>query len=239
MLSVQNLKFTSKTRESFDYTFDGGTSLIIGIAGRASCGKTLLLSLLNGRANPSDGTISLRGTPVGSSFLKKAASVFPHTESVYDDTPREQIRHCRNGIVTGFIEKNLVHFFEDANLPRYALCESKRKIADIMQAASETKEILTLDNPDAALDPEQLSHLGSFLREYSIILQKTVVIASHNVTFLANCCNMIVFLKKGTVAAQMTPEKISEEMLADIYDVPASIAADISTGKLRINIETV
>jgi len=238
MLTADNLTYITKTRDAFTYSFEGGDSRIIGVAGLASSGKSLLLSLLGGRLNCAEGKILLKGKAVERSYLKKMTSVFPHKETVFDDTPREQVLHSHNGVVSGFVEKSLVLFFKDADIPRYALCESQQKIADIMQAASGAKEILILDNPDASLDAVQTPLLASFIRDYSITLRKLTLIASHNVTFLANCCDSIIFLKNRSVAAHSAPENISEEMLTDVYGVAVSIAADISTGKPRINFES-
>lgn len=236
VFTLQQLNYITKDKRSFTFDFESGPAAICGIAGPAGSGKSLLLSLLGGRAKPASGRIYHKGELLQKNFFREEVCWYPHGESLTNDTPREQIRRGNRGSISSiFTEKNLVHFFSNADLPRYLLCESQRKIADILQAAAKKGKILLLDSPDNGLDPQQKMLLGTFLREYHIEQRKSLFIVSSDMNFLAEHCKMIVFLKNGGIYKTVEPEAISEELLGEVFGLQASIASDITSGKPLIS----
>lgn len=237
MLELNDVCFTTKDKRIFIYSCKLAPPCVVGLAGAACSGKSLFLDLISGKVKHQSGEILYYKNAINRRFSRKKIKVFPHTDSLADDTVCEQIRRPRNGVTSAFVEKYLPIFFTNSNLMRSLLSTSQRQIADILQAASGTTEILLLDSPDTTLDPVQKPLLASFIREYNMAMRRIILIASSDINFLCECCDSILFFQEGRISDHLNPDKITEEFLYKIYHTTCSLQISVLTGRTHITFD--
>ena len=77
----------------------------------------------------------------------------------------------------------------------------------IARALAMNPEVLFFDEPTSALDPELTAEVLKVIRE--LAEQKmTMVIVTHEMAFARRISDRIVFMEKGVVAAEGTPEEV-------------------------------
>ena len=77
----------------------------------------------------------------------------------------------------------------------------------IARALAMNPEVLFFDEPTSALDPELTAEVLKVIRE--LAEQKmTMVIVTHEMAFARKISDRIVFMEKGVVAAEGTPEEV-------------------------------
>ena len=101
----------------------------------------------------------------------------------------------------------------------------------LARALAQQPQLLTLDEPTNHLDiAAQLAvlELLSSLRDTGV----TVLAALHDLSLAASYCDHVIVLSHGTVvAAGATESVLTEELIADVYGVTASILRNPITGK--------
>jgi ABC-2 type transport system ATP-binding protein len=79
-----------------------------------------------------------------------------------------------------------------------------------MKAFINDPELVLLDEPTASLDPD----IAEKIRDYILLQQKeremSLVITSHNMREVEEMCDKVIFLHKGKVYAEDTPEGLAK-----------------------------
>jgi cobalt/nickel transport system ATP-binding protein len=198
----------------------------IVLLGANGSGKSTLLSLLDGLCFPSNGSVAFCGQPlteerlnskeVEFDFRRRVGLVFQNPDiqlfnpTVFDEVafgplqlrwPREKIREQVNGI----LEEMGIAQLKDRSPHQLSTGEKKRvALASVLIL---DPEVLLLDEPTAALDPQSESRMIDFLVGCSDG-RKTVVTATHDLDLLediADCCHVF---QNGRVVASGVPLEI-------------------------------
>ena len=98
----------------------------------------------------------------------------------------------------------------------------RQRVLLAMTMIQSTKTVI-MDEPTASFD------LGYQIGFYRIIkLLKTrgiaVLLAMHDLSLAAQCCDRIIILFKGRIHAQGNPKEVlTEEILSDVYNTPVKV----------------
>ena len=132
-------------------------------------------------------------------------------------------------IVTASLETVEMTTFREREFQSLSGGEKQRVM--LARALAQQPQLLTLDEPTNHLDiAAQLAvlELLSSLRDTGV----TVLAALHDLSLAASYCDHVIVLSHGTVvAAGATESVLTEELIADVYGVTASILRNPITGK--------
>ncbi len=197
----------------------------IVLLGANGSGKSTLLRLLDGLCFPSSGAILYQGRELteealgeeefASRFRRSVALVFQNPEvqlfnpTVYDEIafaplqmrmPKAEIQ----AVVAAMLERFGIAHLKDRAPHRLSGGEKKR--VALASALAIDPEVLILDEPTAALDPESQSAMIEFLLDCRGT--KTVITATHNLDIVEEIADYCLVLKGGRLAAEGTPQEI-------------------------------
>lgn len=69
-------------------------------------------------------------------------------------------------------------------------------------------EIILFDEPTSALDPEMVGEVLQVMKEIAKT-GTTMIVVTHEMGFAREVANKIVFLEKGELIAEMTPDELN------------------------------
>ena len=176
----------------------------LGLAGHTGSGKSTLVQHLNGLIRPQEGSVCALGLDLSN---KKDAAAVKAKVGVVFQYPERQLFAETVVQDVAFGPRNL-------GLPQD---EVARRVASSLARVG-------LDEPMAGLDPAaRRDFLGLIDRLHREGL--TVVMVSHSMDDLANCCDRIVVMNEGTVFAEGTPAQVfahADELKSIGLGVPAA-----------------
>ncbi|MDR1943684.1 MAG: energy-coupling factor ABC transporter ATP-binding protein [Synergistaceae bacterium] len=192
---------------------EGEKTALVGANGS---GKSTLLMHLAGCFAAEDGEILLRGRAVGRDLraLKDAAGlVFQEPDdqlfmpSVLEDVAfglvarnvKIEEAHSR---ARSYLEKLRVQHLADR--PPHRLSSGEKRTAALAGILVMEPEIILLDEPSAALDPRARRNLIDTLRG----LDKSMIIATHDLEMASALCSRAVLLHGGRVVGEGSPEEL-------------------------------
>ena len=212
----------------------------LGLAGHTGSGKSTLVQHLNGLIRPQEGFVRALGLDLAN---KKDAAAVKAKVGVVFQYPERQLFAETVALDVAFGPRNLglpqdeVDRRVESSLSRVGLNLStvgdkspfelsggqQRRVAFAGVLAMEP-EVLVLDEPMAGLDPAaRRDFLGLIDRLHREGL--TVVMVSHSMDDLANCCDRIVVMNEGAVFAEGVPAQVfahADELKSIGLGVPAA-----------------
>src|SRR5262245_22266646 len=188
MLSLYNVgkTYPNDVRALDGVTLQIGRAEIVVVVGGSGCGKSTLLRLISGLDRPSQGTITLDGTPItaphaeiGIVFqeprLLPWLSVANNVAFGLEDRPRE----ARNGRVSKQLERVGLH--DKADVWPRELSGGQAQRAALARALVMRPEVLLLDEPFSALDAFTRADLQDHLLDLWADLRPTLLVVTHDV----------------------------------------------------------
>jgi cobalt/nickel transport system ATP-binding protein len=202
---------------------EGAKAAILGANGS---GKSTLLLHLAGCFVPQTGEISLHGKAAGKNtkMLKDAVGlVFQEPDdqlfmpSVVLDVSfgliaRKASRETALSAGLACLERlNIAHL---ANRPPHRLSSGEKRLVAIAGVLVMDPEIMLLDEPSAALDPKARRQAMGILKG----LEKTMVIATHDLEMARALCDTAVIIQSGRVVAEgATDSLLGDEKSLERY----------------------
>ena len=89
----------------------------------------------------------------------------------------------------------------------YQLSGGQQQRISIARALAMNPDILFFDEPTSALDPELTGEILKVIRDLAAE-HMTMVIVTHEMNFARNVADQIIFMDKGVIAQQGTPEEV-------------------------------
>jgi len=188
----------------------GRTTAVIGKNGT---GKTTLAKHLNSLLKPTSGSVTVMGIDASKRTTSEMAGsvgyVFQNPEdqlfeaSVFEEVafgPRNlgmtkaQIKQSVNEALS------LVDLLPHVSTHPYNLTYGQRKMLCIASVLAMEPQIVVLDEPNAGQDFSGLNRLGKILEELNR-KNKTVIIISHDIEFVASHTNEAIVMHDGRVTA--------------------------------------
>lgn len=214
MLSVKNLKKSfGKNTVLKDISFDVSTGDIIAIVGPSGSGKSTLLRCLNMIETPSSGKIVFEGTNLVdkktnlSLVREKIGMVFQQFNlfnhlSVLDNLMLAPVKLKVMG--EGSAKRKAIMLLEKIGLKDKALSYpsslsggQKQRVA-IIRTLMMDPDIILFDEPTSALDPEMIGEVLDLIKMVASE-NKTMIIVSHEMSFVKSIANRILFLENGKI----------------------------------------
>lgn len=212
----------------------------LGLAGHTGSGKSTLVQHLNGLIHPQEGSVRALGLDLSNkkdaaAVKAKVGVVFQYPErQLFAETVAQDVAFGPHNLglpqdeVDRRVESSLSRVGLDLSTvgdksPFELSGGQQRRVAFAGVLAMEP-EVLVLDEPMAGLDPaarrDFLGLIGRLHRE-----GLTVVMVSHSMDDLANCCDRIVVMNEGAVFAEGTPAQVfahADELKSIGLGVPAA-----------------
>ena len=208
----------------------------VGLLGPNGAGKTTTLLMLLGVITPDEGEVTVLGhrLPAGRSAAMMdvgfAAGYLPLTERL---RVREFLRMY--GEIYGIadpdplIEAGLARF----RIPHLAnrlgteLSSGQRTLVGIVKATLHRPRLLVLDEPTNALDPDVAARVRTGLLDLCRDEGLALLVTSHNMVEVERVCERVVFMSRGRVVADGSPEDVAVQFdRADLEGVFLHLAEE-------------
>ena len=221
-----------------------GVSLLIkngefmAIMGQNGAGKTTLVKHFNGLLKASEGTVRVNGVETTktsvAALAKNIGFVFQNPDhQLFSETVEEEIAFALKNF--GFEEEtidkrikwalNLLGLAQYRKTSPFLLSGGERKRVALASVLAWNPETLILDEPTIGQDYQQKEKLRQFIVQMQA-QEKTVVIVTHDVEFVAECKPRILLMKDGVVVADGKGKEIltTPQVLAQSSIIPPQIA---------------
>ena len=233
VIKIENLSYTynqglpgaTKALDNINLEIEEGT--FVGVIGHTGCGKSTLISHLNGLTKPQEGAIYLNGKNIWTEYPNirdvrfSVGLVFQYPEyqlfeeSIYKDIafgPKNM------GLSDEEVDKRVKMAAKFVGIPEYALEGSpfdlsggqKRRVA-IAGIIAMQPRVLVLDEPCAGLDPEGRELILSQVKNYHRETGSTVILVSHSMEDIANYADKVLVMEQGKVYNYANTEEIFKD----------------------------
>lgn len=198
---------------------------VVVVIGASGSGKSTLIRCINGLEEFQSGTLSVDGNtlkPYGKSskalqtirtevgMVFQQFNLFPHL-SVIDNITLAPIKvrgwSRSDAVATAQRLLDRVGIADQADKSPSQLSGGQQQRVALARALAMEPRLMLFDEPTSALDPEMIGEVLDAMRE----LAKegmTMVIVTHEMGFAREVADRIIFIHKGVIAEQGTPEQL-------------------------------
>ena len=203
-----------------DFNVDKGE--VVTVIGSSGSGKSTLLRCINLLEIPDGGEIVFEGQDIRSlgnkvsKYRAKVSMVFQsfnlfNNMNVLDNCTIGQVKVLGRDKKTAQ-EKAMKHLkqvgmAEFANADSTRLSGGQKQRVAIARALAMDPEVLLFDEPTSALDPEMVGDVLDVMKDLAA-QGLTMVIVTHEMQFAREVSDRVIFMDKGVIAEQGTPEEI-------------------------------
>ncbi|MEV1133194.1 ABC transporter ATP-binding protein [Rhodococcus coprophilus] len=224
------------------------TGVITTIIGPNGCGKSTLLRSLSRLLKPRTGQILLDGRSITTMRTRDVARVLgmlpqaplaPEGLTVADLVARGRHPHQswlrqwssddEGEVATALARTGIADL---ADRPVDELSGGQRQRAWISMALAQGTDILLLDEPTTYLDLAHSVEVLDLVDRLHSELGRTVVMVLHDLNLAIRYSDHLVVMKDGRIVRSGPPsEVISAELLAEVFDLDASVIEDPVSGR--------
>ncbi len=200
---------------------------VIGIIGPSGTGKSTLLRCIDQLEIPEKGTINLgeRDVDLSKRSRKDINEIRQNTGMVFQKFNLFEKKTALENVMEGLIvvkkmnkaEAKKIALEELAKVgmtawanhyPKHMSGGQQQRVA-IARALAMKPRLLLLDEPTSALDPELVGEVLDVVKD---IASKgyTMLLVSHEMNFVRNVSNRVIFLDKGHIVEDGTPSEVFE-----------------------------
>ena len=212
--------------KDINITLEKGQSL--GIVGESGSGKTTLVRMIMKMLPITEGEIYVDGVEIQhmnseqtKEYRKKIQMVFQDPSAAFN--PRMKVKDIileplyNFGLLEKGKEEQIAgDYLEMVDLPRefmhrypHEMSGGQRQRVAIARALSVDPEAILFDEPTSALDPEMVGEVLKTMQELSGT-GLTMIIVTHEMEFARDVSDRVIFMDKGVIAEQGSPEQIFE-----------------------------
>ena len=221
MLEIKNIKKSfNKLQVLKGISFNVLNGEVVSIIGPSGCGKSTLLRCINLLEKPSSGNIILDGVDITNKknltqvrqkmgMVFQQFNLFPHL-TVLENITLAPICEKLMDKDTAIKEaekllKSINLYDKKDNYPSELSGGQKQRVA-IVRSLIMNPEIILFDEPTSALDPEMVNDVLDLIKK--LVEKKiTIIIVSHEMSFIKECANKIIFLDGGKIEFMGTKEE--------------------------------
>lgn len=187
-------------------SFEIGRGEIVGLLGHNGAGKTTIMKMMTGYLEPTEGTVTVDGLDVVTHRQQAQAKIgyLPENGPLYSDmtvydfliytadlrgVPREkQVGAVRDAM-------NKTDITSKATQTIQTLSRGYRQRVGVTQALLHRPPLLILDEPTNGLDPSQVQHMRTLIRE--LAKESTVVLSTHILQEVDAVCSRALIVANG------------------------------------------
>jgi putative lysine transport system ATP-binding protein len=223
VIEIKHLKKSFGTNlilKDIDFSVNKGE--VVCIIGASGSGKSTLLRCINLLEKPSDGEIIYNGENILDDkhdiykYRTKLGMVFQQFNLFSN---HNVLRNCTVGQIKVLkrtkeeAEKVAMKYLAVVGMDQYINAKpkqlsggQKQRVA-IARALSMEPEVLLFDEPTSALDPEMVGEVLSVMKDLARS-GLTMLVVTHEMGFAKEVSNRVVFMDKGVIAEEGSPELI-------------------------------
>lgn len=220
--------------DGLDLTIERG--MIYGFLGPNGCGKTTAMRMLTGLLTPTEGTVEVLGlsVPKDAETLKYKIGYMTQAFSLYGDLTVQENLDFMSTIygLTGQRRKDRVQEV----MGRYELTDLKDRFAGKMSGGQRQRlalatavlhepQLLFLDEPTSAVDPESRRHFWEQL--FDLVDDGTSIVVTTHFMDEAERCHKIAILEAGQKRADGAPKELMAAMGANVVEIEGPNLRDI------------
>lgn len=205
-----------------DVSFNVNKGEAVSIIGPSGSGKTTMLRCINALESIDGGKILIDGEPVNPKdksifklrekfgFIFQRFNLFSHLTVMENITLAQKLVKKRNQQAAEEIANNLlkkVGLAEKSEAYPSQLSGGQQQRVAIARALAMDPELVLMDEITSALDPELVNEVLEVVLELANE-GMTMVIVTHEMNFARDVSDRIIFMDKGYVIEEGSPEKI-------------------------------
>lgn len=223
VIDIQHLSKSFGTNEVLkDIAFSVNKGEVVCIIGSSGSGKSTLLRCVNLLEKPSGGQIIYNGENILDDkhdiykYRAKLGMVFQqfnlfNNHNVLSNCTVGQIKVLKR--TKAEAEKVALKYLKVVGMDQYIharpkqLSGGQKQRVAIARALSMEPDVMLFDEPTSALDPEMVGEVLKVMKELAES-GLTMLIVTHEMGFAKEVADRVVFMDKGVIAEEGTPEQI-------------------------------
>jgi ABC-2 type transport system ATP-binding protein len=223
-----------KAVDGLDLTIERG--MIYGFLGPNGCGKTTAMRMLTGLLTPTEGTVEVLGlsVPKDAETLKYKIGYMTQSFSLYGDlTVLENLNFMAT--IYGLTGKKRKQRVAEV-MERYSLSDLQDRFAGKMSGGQRQRlalatavlhepQLLFLDEPTSAVDPESRRHFWEQL--FDLVDGGTSIVVTTHFMDEAERCHKIAILENGQKRLDGAPKELMAGMGANVVEIEGPNLRDI------------
>ncbi len=254
MLKINNLSCELNKRKVLDgMKLDVQVSEILGVTGGPCSGKSLLLNILSGKYLKYSGEIITGGRELRSIPAKELTELaslcsfqnrrYSPESTVFDAViSGSRIRKSIFNPYTDADRETAEKYMDQLRLTPYSGERLKNVSESILHNTFIASTVMTgcsmlmFDSPEAGSGYRQRADIAALLKKYAASAEKTILIASSDLNFLAATSDRIIVIENGKTAAEGTSEMIDEKFMKRFFNIESMISRNVVTTLPEIHI---
>ncbi len=235
MIKVEDLARSYGDFKAVDgISFEIQRGEVVGLLGHNGAGKTTIMKVLTGFLEPSAGRITLDGQDLGEhrrqvqrriGYLPENCPVYPemtvidfleYQAGMHGIAEHRRLAAVRNAIARTALEPKAADVIG-------TLSRGYRQRVGVAQAILHEPDILILDEPTNGLDPTQIQHMRSLIRQ--LAENATVLLSTHILQEVEATCDRVLIIRAGRLAldSRLSDLNASRRLLVALDGAPEQV----------------
>jgi len=217
-----------------DVSFDIGRSEVVGLLGHNGAGKTTVMKMLTGYLEPNAGAIRIEGLDIRAQrrevqqhigYLPENCPLYPEMTVIdyldYQATLHGVPEPERPVALRAAIERT--DLAPKADQVIATLSRGYRQRVGVAQAILHRPRVLILDEPTNGLDPSQIQHMRTLIRE--LAESATLILSTHILQEVEAVCDRVLIMHAGRLALDSDLAALSNpnRLLVSLKQAPAQV----------------
>jgi len=233
MIEVQRLtRSYGDLKAVDDVSFDIGRSEVVGLLGHNGAGKTTVMKMLTGYLEPDAGAIRVEGFDLREQprevqrrigYLPENCPLYPEMTVIdyldYQATLHGVPASERPAAIRQAIERTRLAPKADQVIA--TLSRGYHQRVGVAQAILHRSRVLILDEPTNGLDPSQIQHMRTLIRE--LAEHATLILSTHILQEVEAVCDRVLIMRAGRLVLDSDLADLSNpnRLLVSLAQAPA------------------